>query len=40
MSYYLFIVACVGAGVIIIALVHYLMILSYNRAVLKDTSKM
>ena len=40
MSFHLFIVACVGAGATIIALVHYLMILPYNRAFLKDISKM
>ncbi|OBS71429.1 hypothetical protein A6R68_00006 [Neotoma lepida] len=40
MSYHLFIVACAGAGATVIALIHFLMILSSNWAYLKDASKM
>ncbi|GAB5584425.1 neuronal membrane glycoprotein M6-b isoform X3 [Prionailurus iriomotensis] len=39
-SYHLFIVACAGAGATVIALIHFLMILSSNWAYLKDASKM
>uniref|UniRef100_A0A673HEM3 Glycoprotein M6Bb n=1 Tax=Sinocyclocheilus rhinocerous TaxID=307959 RepID=A0A673HEM3_9TELE len=38
LSYHLFIVACAGAGATVIALIHYLMILSANWAYLKDAS--
>ncbi|KAA0715380.1 Neuronal membrane glycoprotein M6-b [Triplophysa tibetana] len=38
MSYHLYIVACAGAGATVIALIHYLMILSANWAYLKDAS--
>ncbi|XP_006747885.2 neuronal membrane glycoprotein M6-b [Leptonychotes weddellii] len=40
MSYHLFIVACAGAGATVVALIHFLMILSSNWAYLKDASKM
>ncbi|XP_077199338.1 neuronal membrane glycoprotein M6-b isoform X7 [Paroedura picta] len=40
LSYHLFIVACAGAGATVIALIHFLMILSSNWAYLKDASKM
>ncbi|XP_072370205.1 glycoprotein M6Bb isoform X2 [Scyliorhinus torazame] len=40
LSYHLFIVACAGAGVTVIALIHFLMILSANWAYLKDACKM
>ncbi|RXN38574.1 neuronal membrane glyco M6-b isoform X1 [Labeo rohita] len=38
LSYHLYIVACAGAGATVIALIHYLMILSANWAYLKDAS--
>ncbi|XP_072116781.1 glycoprotein M6Bb isoform X2 [Mobula birostris] len=40
LSYHLFIVACAGAGATVIALIHFLMILSANWAYLKDACKM
>ncbi|XP_027879826.1 glycoprotein M6Bb isoform X1 [Xiphophorus couchianus] len=40
LSYHLYIVACAGAGATVIALIHYLMILSANWAYLKDASQM
>uniref|UniRef100_A0A8B9GK16 Neuronal membrane glycoprotein M6-b n=1 Tax=Astyanax mexicanus TaxID=7994 RepID=A0A8B9GK16_ASTMX len=40
LSYHLYIVACAGAGATVIALIHYLMILSANWAYLKDASHM
>ncbi|XP_028656677.1 glycoprotein M6Bb isoform X2 [Erpetoichthys calabaricus] len=40
LSYHLFIVACAGAGATVIALIHFLMILSANWAYLKDASHM
>ncbi|XP_062861440.1 glycoprotein M6Bb isoform X2 [Trichomycterus rosablanca] len=38
LSYHLYIVACAGAGATVIAMIHYLMILSANWAYLKDAS--
>ncbi|KAM9486175.1 glycoprotein M6Bb isoform 1-T1 [Clarias gariepinus] len=40
LSYHLYIVACAGAGATVIAMIHYLMILSANWAYLKDASQM
>uniref|UniRef100_A0AAZ3SA61 Neuronal membrane glycoprotein M6-b n=1 Tax=Oncorhynchus tshawytscha TaxID=74940 RepID=A0AAZ3SA61_ONCTS len=40
LSYHLYIVACAGAGATVIALIHFLMILSANWAYLKDASHM
>ncbi|KAA8588077.1 hypothetical protein FQN60_001271 [Etheostoma spectabile] len=40
LSYHLYIVACAGAGATVIALIHFLMILSANWAYLKDASQM
>ncbi|XP_005996193.1 neuronal membrane glycoprotein M6-b isoform X2 [Latimeria chalumnae] len=40
LSYHLFIVACAGAGATVIALIHFLMVLSSNWAYLRDASKM